>query len=118
MFKSYDRKSYSSLKDQANLSAREVAQFLIDQFKFEGIVDIGCGDGSWLQGVRSGGGSALQCTGVDGSWARSINEDRPFVFVAVDLSKKFDVGAGLTCFFVWKLVGICRRAQRSILLRA
>ena len=62
----YDRKFFDDLTDTALPSARKIVPLLREMMPIDSVVDVGCGNGSWLSVFReSGVGKIL---GVDGDW--------------------------------------------------
>lgn len=66
MTTSYDRGFYADLGATSAPSAAAVWPLVLDLVPARSIVDLGCGDGSWLQAVRGLG--VADTIGVDGPW--------------------------------------------------
>ncbi len=62
----YDNQFYSDLDDTAVPSARRVVPLIMDLTPVTSVIDIGCGDGSWLTIFAENGVSTIR--GVDGHW--------------------------------------------------
>jgi SAM-dependent methyltransferase len=69
--KAYSDGFYADLDDTAAPSARVVVPLLTTRMPVTSVVDLGCGDGGWLQVFREHG--ATKVLGVDGPW---VSEDR------------------------------------------
>lgn len=85
----YDRHFFSSARDRASRSAEAVAPYLVELLDPESVVDVGCGDGSWLAPFASRG---VEILGVDGPWAKEALEIPSERFVAADLDLELDLG--------------------------
>jgi len=84
----YTKEFYDLLRDGATKSAEVIAPLVLQLLPVRSVVDIGCGDGSWLAIFRRlGVGEIL---GVDGEY---VNRDSlqipPDRFQALDLTKPF-----------------------------
>jgi SAM-dependent methyltransferase len=62
----YDHQFYADLEDTALPSARIIVPMLRDWMVIDSVVDIGCGDGSWLSVFKETG--SAQVLGLDGPW--------------------------------------------------
>ena len=62
----YDDKFYGDLDETAAPSARRIAPMVMALTKVESVIDIGCGDASWLSVFAELGVPKIQ--GVDGHW--------------------------------------------------
>ncbi|MCG8547093.1 MAG: class I SAM-dependent methyltransferase [Alphaproteobacteria bacterium] len=62
----YDHGFYDDLRNTALPSARRIVPMLRDLMKIDSVVDVGCGDGSWLSVFRDTG--AKKVLGLDGDW--------------------------------------------------
>lgn len=66
MSQRYDHQFYADLEETALPSARRIVPMLRDWIAIDSVVDVGCGDGSWLSVFRQEGvGEVL---GLDGPW--------------------------------------------------
>lgn len=64
----YDAAFYAELEETALPSARVIAPMLMGWMQIDSVLDVGCGDGSWLSVFREEGvGEVL---GLDGPWVR------------------------------------------------
>ena len=96
----YSNEFFDTIRDGSRRSAEVVAPIVIELLQPKSIVDVGCGDGSWLSVFRALGISDL--LGLDGDYVDrgrlQIPEDR---FRATDLSlpfaldRSFDVAMSL-----------------------
>jgi SAM-dependent methyltransferase len=81
----YDRDFYRSIESGSERAARRVLPLLLDLVEPRSVVDLGCGDGSWLSVCRELGVDDVR--GLDGPWVDpaglKIPADR---FQAVDLT--------------------------------
>jgi SAM-dependent methyltransferase len=72
-------------------SAREIVTFLMTSLRPRSVLDVGCGQGVWLQAWCEAG--AGKVVGLDGAY---VDQDRLLVprtnFMVVDLSQPFDLG--------------------------
>lgn len=88
---SYDNTWHQMYGDMTSASARHVLGALREALLLETALDVGCGDGRWLEVWCELGGSEV--TGVDGPWndtsALRFSKDN---FVVKDLSVRFDLG--------------------------
>jgi hypothetical protein len=84
----YDRAFFGSIRGSADTSARVIAPLLYREFKPTSVIDIGCGDGTWLSAFREEGVDDL--LGVDGAWVNpaefQVGSQR---FRAIDLSQPY-----------------------------
>jgi Methyltransferase domain len=81
---------YQHIESGSEAAARRVLPLIFDLVSPKSMVDLGCGDGSWLSVASALG--VDEVLGVDGPWVepstRKIPEDR---FLAVDLSEPFSL---------------------------
>lgn len=86
----YDKKFYEYISKGATDSAQELLPMLLESFKIDSVLDVGCGAGAWLKVWSEHG---VKIKGIDGDYVdRSnllINADS---FMPKDLSKGFDLG--------------------------
>lgn len=82
----YDATFYQSLEQGTRRSAEQVVPILIEWFRPQSVVDVGCGAGLWLAAFRKNG--VEDVLGVDGPWvgaeAREIPDES---FLAHDLTQ-------------------------------
>lgn len=71
-------------------SAAIILPYLMQIFEPKSLLDVGCGQGTWLKNAMSLG--MHDCFGVDGAWARPVLSVPQEVFGACDLSAPFDFG--------------------------
>ena len=62
----YDHGFYDDLRNTALPSARRIVPMLRDLVQIDSVVDVGCGDGSWLSVFRENG--VARILGLDGEW--------------------------------------------------
>jgi SAM-dependent methyltransferase len=62
----YDQKFYDDLAETSLPSARRIVPLLQEMMPIESVVDVGCGNGSWLSVFRELGVGRI--LGVDGDW--------------------------------------------------
>jgi len=86
----YDSEFYSSLSEQVTQSARICMPLFIELLNPNSILDVGCGQGNWLNVCRELGADDI--TGVDGAYVREeelkMAKDK---FVPHDLMKPFNL---------------------------
>ena len=76
---------YQKRKNYAASSAAALVPLLIDLFKPRTVLDVGCGDGAWLQAFERLGGCTV--CGVDGPWSPAGQR------LGADKFVQFDLGA-------------------------
>lgn len=65
----YKDKWYEKKSDEKEIAAREVVSELFDIINPASVIDVGCGDGSWLSVIMEMEGSSIsEYVGVDGKW--------------------------------------------------
>ena len=88
MTQPYDETFFETLQDGARRSARHLLPVIFKLVKPHSVVDVGCGDGTWLSVARELGASDI--FGVDGDYVDrkklQVSENR---FQALDLTKPF-----------------------------
>lgn len=95
----YDTPFYEEIGPGSEASARRILPVVLELVAAQSAVDVGCGDGSWLQVLGQLGVDEL--VGVDGPWAeRRLKIDRR-TFVPLDLhaplglDRRFDLAISL-----------------------
>jgi SAM-dependent methyltransferase len=87
----YTRSFYERLRNGATRSAEVIAPLVLQFVSVRSVVDVGCGDGSWLAIFRKLGVNDIQ--GIDGDYVDpdllQIPRDR---FQSFDLTKPFSLG--------------------------
>lgn len=87
----YTRTFYQNLSDGAARSADVVAPLVLEFVRVRSVVDVGCGDGSWLAAFQRLG--VQEILGLDGDYVdRDLLQIPPEHFMAVDLTKPVDLG--------------------------
>lgn len=90
MTQPYDEKFFTILRDGARRSARHLLPIVFKLVKPDSVVDVGCGDGTWLSVVRELG--AADIWGLDGDYVDrktlQVPQDR---FQALDLTMPFSL---------------------------
>jgi SAM-dependent methyltransferase len=87
----YTKDFYELRRDGAKQSAAVVAPLVLQLLPVRSVVDIGCGDGSWLAVFRKLG--VREILGVDGEYVcRDFLQIPQDCFHALDLTKPFDLG--------------------------
>lgn len=86
----YSRPFYEDIGPGSEASARRILPVVLDLVHPSSAVDVGCGDGSWLQVLSELG--IDEVVGVDGPWALAgLKIDRAS-FVPLDLSSPLGLG--------------------------
>ena len=87
----YTKSFYEQMRDGAVRSAEAVVPLVLELLPVRSVLDVGCGDGSWLSVFQKLGVDDI--LGIDGEYVTGdllqIPQDR---FRAVDLTKPFSVG--------------------------
>ena len=86
----YSTDFFAKQRDGSAGSAAIILPLLIDIFRPRSLLDVGCGQGTWLK-TAIGLGIDDQI-GVDGDWARSVLSIPAARFQARDLAAPFDLG--------------------------
>lgn len=84
----YSSGFYEMYCDESYSSAREIVPFLVERFKPESVVDVGCGLGTWLSAFREQGVGTI--LGIDGDYV-----PRDKLFIGPDLFLPHDLGTSL-----------------------
>lgn len=86
----YTRVFYKQLRDGARRSAEVIVPLVLQLIPVRSVLDVGCGDGSWLSVFRTLG--VEDVVGIDGDYVtRDILQIPQDCFRAVDLSKPFSL---------------------------
>lgn len=67
---SYNQEFFSALHHGAKLSAQTIIPLILDRIQIDSVVDVGCGDGTWLSVFKDYG--IHTCLGVDGVYVSDI----------------------------------------------
>lgn len=87
----YTKVFYKQLRDGARRSAEVIVPLVLELIPVHSVLDVGCGDGSWLSVFRTYG--VEDVLGIDGDYvARDILQIPQNRFHAVDLTKPFTLG--------------------------
>jgi SAM-dependent methyltransferase len=95
----YNNPFYEGIGPGSEASARRILPVVLDLVGARSAVDVGCGDGSWLQVLRELG--VHEVVGVDGPWALDKLKIDRSSFVPLDLSsplgleRRFDLALSL-----------------------
>ena len=99
LFKTYDEKFYEYNIPGSLRSAKIFFNIIKDRYKFDSVVDFGCGRGTWLKAALEIGATTVH--GYDGPWNEGKLIDDTIPFSSKDLSnlkidiKKFDLAISL-----------------------
>lgn len=86
MRKNYSSRFFEGHADRSYLSAREIVPLIIESTGCRSIIDVGCGNGTWLRVFREQGVTDTQ--GIDGDYVdRSLLQIPPETFLPFDLTK-------------------------------
>jgi SAM-dependent methyltransferase len=86
----YNRAFYDTIRGASRRSALAVAPLVLDLVRPESIVDVGCGDGTWLSVFRDLG--IADVVGLDGDYVDRRELQIPLgQFKATDLSSRFEL---------------------------
>ena len=97
----YSADNYARLGAGPRQSAEQIVPLIMDLFRPTSVVDLGCGQGSWLAEFSELG--VKRITGVDGDWAIPSLQIPAEHFVAADVSQpvnlpeKYDMALCLEC---------------------
>ena len=87
---SYTKDFFEQIRDGARQSAREIIPLILDLIKPTSVIDVGCGDGTWLSVFKEFG--LKDFWGIDGDYVDKdtlqIPKEKLLVF---DLTKPFHV---------------------------
>jgi SAM-dependent methyltransferase len=86
----YDRPFYEGIGPGSQASAQRILPVVLELVQPSSVVDVGCGDGSWLRTLTELG--VDEVVGVDGQWASSGLKIERSAFVPLDLSAPLDLG--------------------------
>jgi glycosyltransferase involved in cell wall biosynthesis len=87
----YTKVFYKQLKDGARRSAEVIVPLVLQLIPVRSVLDVGCGDGSWLSVFQEFG--VKDILGIDGDYVtRDILQIPANHFLAVDLTKPFNIG--------------------------
>lgn len=87
----YDHQFYADLEATALPSARRIAPMLMGWMTIGSVVDVGCGDGSWLSVFRENG--VCELLGLDGPWVETTQLKIPAEsFARRALDETLDLG--------------------------
>lgn len=96
----YDDNFYADLVNTAGPSASVIAPMVFDMVRPDKVIDIGCGDGSWLAAFKACGAGTIR--GLDGEWLdlavlRIPQDDfrRTDLFAPIDAGDEYDLAISL-----------------------
>lgn len=96
----YDQGFYTGIRDHSRRSAGQLVPMLLEMFHPRSVVDVGCGDGTWLNSFRQNG--ITDVLGIDGDYVDRQTLQIPLdIFKAIDLAKplkldrRFDLAISL-----------------------
>ncbi|EKU99191.1 hypothetical protein Lepto7375DRAFT_1209 [Leptolyngbya sp. PCC 7375] len=75
MTNAYDQDFFSALQKGAKLSAQEIIPLVLDLVEVKSVVDVGCGDGTWLSVFKDYGIHSY--LGIDGAYITDIQLNIP-----------------------------------------
>ncbi len=97
---SYDTAFYADLKNTAGPSAGIITPIVQDLVHARRVVDVGCGDGSWLAAFKACGAETI--LGLDGDWLDEAllrippeNFQRADLFAPISLPDRYDLAMSL-----------------------
>lgn len=92
----YNQEFYEWIREGSRRSAREIIPLVLELIQPQSVVDVGCGDGTWLSVFKEF--NIQECLGIDGEYVhRDSLQISPLEFLASDLKlpliidKKFDL---------------------------
>jgi SAM-dependent methyltransferase len=86
----YTKDFYEDLREGARRSAEVILRIVLDRVPVRSVVDVGCGDGTWLAVVEKLG--VADVFGIDGEYVgRDILQFPQSCFQSFDLSKPFEL---------------------------
>ena len=93
---SYDQQFYTDLDETAAPSAERIVPMVQDLLSVGSVIDVGCGDASWLDVFRNNG--VEDVFGVDGSWVEEPQIKIPLERFArrrldrpLEINRRFDL---------------------------
>ena len=82
----YDQAFFDALRQGSQQSAQVIVPLLLDWIRPKSVIDVGCGDGTWLSIFQSFGVETIQ--GIDGDYVdHHTLQIPPECFTAVDLKR-------------------------------
>jgi SAM-dependent methyltransferase len=82
----YDKSFYSHMDKGSSSSARIILAEIARHVPFHSIVDIGCGEGSWLRAALELRPNLNRAVGIDGPWTKPYHGGMAAEFIYHDLS--------------------------------
>ncbi len=84
----YNNEFYDEMFERNKRAAHAVMPYLIEKLSPKSIVDVGCGQGIWIEESETMG---IDVCGIDGEW---VDKDKLLIsnFISADLSEKIDLG--------------------------
>jgi len=86
----YDRGYFDRVRESAEASARVIVPMVVDLIGPASVLDVGCGDGTWLDAYRRAG--VGDYFGVDGGDVAGVLRVPPDRFASHDLTAPLDLG--------------------------
>jgi SAM-dependent methyltransferase len=89
----YTKNFYEEIRNGSRRSAEVIVPLVLELLPVRSVLDVGCGDGSWLSVFRKLGVDDI--LGIDGDYVTGdVLQIPPDRFRAVDLTKPFSLGRG------------------------
>jgi|GEM_PF-1604755 len=85
----YDHAYFQNIRHASESSAQVIVPLVTGLMAPRSVLDVGCGDGTWLNVYQENGVTA--CFGVDGNHVRDLLKISPDRFIARDLVNPFDL---------------------------
>jgi SAM-dependent methyltransferase len=87
----YSDDFYNGIRDGSRRSAEAVVPLVLEAVQPKSVVDVGCGDGTWLSVFQQNG--VQDVFGIDGDYVSRDSLRIPlYLFNAIDLSSPFELG--------------------------
>lgn len=86
----YDEQFFEGLRAGSRNSAEVIVPLVLDLIRPRRVIDIGCGDGTWLTVFKENG--VEEVLGVDGVYAKGVLRIPEEEFLTADLGKPLKVG--------------------------
>ena len=108
----YTPEFFDTIRDGSRRSAEVVVPIVLELLKPKSVIDVGCGDGTWLSVFREMGVNDVY--GLDGEYvdAKQLRIARDLFRAFTDLSSLLRSPGNLIWRCHWKSLSIFRRHQR------